>query len=165
MLYDLSVIGSKRKPEPGLVFLKSSFNLFSTFFQSRGFSLGSFWANACFLSSSYLFCCNRQSPLTKPFHGPVKLTLTIYDPNPLDRKDRHDYLGDLDSHIAGVFESLQPSPLEINKFKVDPRLKENNDIRNDKELIVADDAQISTVLAKKQKNEGEPFYIVVVEKE
>jgi len=59
---------------------------------------------------------STKKRLTEPFHGPVKLTLTIYDPNPLERKDRHDYLGDLDSHIAGVFESLQPSPPEINKF-------------------------------------------------
>jgi len=35
MLYDLSVRGSKRKPEPGLVFFKSSFNLFSIFFHSE----------------------------------------------------------------------------------------------------------------------------------
>ena len=60
------------------------------------------------------FEASKKRRLHKPFHGAVKLTLTIYDSNPLERKDRHDYLGDLDSHVAGVFESLQPSPPEKN---------------------------------------------------
>ena len=51
-------------------------------------------------------------------HGPVRLTLTVYDPNPLERKDRPDYLGDLDALIAGIFESLQPSPPENNELVI-----------------------------------------------
>jgi len=104
---------------------------------------------------------SKKKGLTKPFHGPVKLTLTIYDPNPLERKNRHDYLGDLDSHVAGVFESLQPSPPEINKFHVDPLLKKNKDIRNDVALIVADDAQISCIVAKKRKNRKTSYYVII----
>ena len=104
----------------------------------------------------------RKQGLTKPFHGPVKLTLTIYDPNPLERKDRHDYLGDLDSHVAGVFESLQPSPPENNNLHIDSMFKENNEIRHDIPIIVADDAQIATVLAKKRKDE-KTFYTVIIE--
>jgi len=65
-----------------------------------------------------------KGELDEHFHGTVKLTLTVYDPNPLKRKDRHDYLGDLDAYVAGVFESLQPSPPEINKLDIDPLLKE-----------------------------------------
>jgi len=107
---------------------------------------------------------SKKLGLNEPLHGPVKLTLTIYDPNPLERKDRHDYLGDLDSHVAGVFESLQPSPPEINKLQIDPLLKENKDISHDVALIVADDAQISTILAKKRKDE-KTFYTVIIEED
>jgi len=102
--------------------------------------------------------------LNEPFHGPVKLTLTIYDPNPLERKDRHDYLGDLDSHVAGVFESLQPSPPETNKLEIHSSFKENKEIHHDVALIVADDAQISSVVAKKRKNK-KTFYTVIIEED
>jgi len=98
------------------------------------------------------------------FHGPVKLTLTVYDPNPVDRKDRHDYLGDLDSLIQGVFDSLQPSPPEINKLEIHPRLKETKEIRHDVALIIADDAQITTIVSKKRKSD-KTFYTVLIEKD
>ena len=105
---------------------------------------------------------SKKRGLTKPFSGPVKLTLTVYDPNPLQRKDRHDYLGDLDSYVAGVFESLQPSPPENNKLKIHSLFKENKEISHDVALIVADDAQISTTVAKKRKNE-KTFYTIIIE--
>jgi len=83
------------------------------------------------------------------FTDPVKLELIVYAPNTLERKDTSDYIGDLDALIGGVFESLQPSPPETNKLKIHPLLKENNEIHHDVALIVADDAQISTTIAKK----------------
>ena len=100
--------------------------------------------------------------MNEPFHGPVKLTLTVYDPNPLERKDRHDYLGDLDALIGGVFESLQPSPPEINKLEIHPLLKNNKEIGSHIPIIVSDDAQIATTVAKKRKNE-KTFYTVIIE--
>ena len=66
------------------------------------------------------FEASKKAGLNEPFHGPVKLTLSVYAPNILERKDRHDYLGDLDALIGGVFESLQPSPPEDNKLIIDP---------------------------------------------
>jgi len=105
---------------------------------------------------------SKKAGLNEPFHGPVKLTLSVYDPNPLERKDRHDYLGDLDALVGGVFESLQPSPPENNKLKIHSLLKENKEISHDVALIVADDAQISTTVAKKRKNE-KTFYTIIIE--
>ena len=98
------------------------------------------------------------------FRGPVKLILTVYDPNPAERKDRHDYLGDLDSLIQGVFDSLQPSPPENNKLIIHPMLKETKEIRHDVALVMADDAQITTTISKKRKSE-KPFYTVLIEKD
>ena len=110
------------------------------------------------------FEASRKAGLKDHFHGPVKLTLTVYALNPLERKDRHDYLGDLDALVGGVFEALQPSPPENNKLVIDPLLKENKDIRNDVALIVADDAQIATIQAKKSQND-KPLYTVMIESE
>ena len=42
----------------------------------------------------------KKIGLKQHFHGPVKITLTVHDPNPLERKDRPDYLGDLDALIG-----------------------------------------------------------------
>jgi len=95
---------------------------------------------------------SKKLGLDEHFHGPVKLTLTVNDPNPLERKDRADYLGDLDALIGGVFESLQPSPPENNNLKIHPLLKEKKEIRHDVPLIVADDAQIANTVAQKRKN-------------
>jgi len=110
------------------------------------------------------FDASQKAGLKDHFHGPVKLTLTVHAPNPLERKDRHDYLGDLDALVGGVFEALQPSPPENNKLVIHPLLKENKDIRNDVALIVADDAQIATILSKKRQND-KPFYTVMIESE
>jgi len=105
---------------------------------------------------------SKKAGLDEHFHGPVKLTLTVNDPNPLERKDRSDYLGDLDALIGGVFESLQPSPPENNNLKIHPLLKEKKEIRHDVALIVADDAQIATTIAQKRKNK-KTFYTVMIE--
>jgi len=108
------------------------------------------------------FEASKKSGLNDHFHGPVKLTLTVYDPNPLERKDRHDYLGDLDALVGGVFESLQPSPPEINKLEIDPLLKNSKEIGSDIPIVVSDDAQIATIQAKKRKNE-KTYYTVIIE--
>lgn len=105
---------------------------------------------------------SKKVGLNEHFHGPIKLKLTVYDPNPLERKDRSDYLGDLDALIGGVFESLQPSPPENNNLKIHHLLKEKKDIRHDVALIIADDAQIATTEAKKRENK-KTFYTVMIE--
>ena len=108
------------------------------------------------------FEASKKKGLKDHFHGPVKLTLTVYDPNPLERKDRHDYLGDLDALVGGVFESLQPPPPEINKLEIHPLLKNSKEIGSHIPIIVSDDAQIATTVAKKRKNE-KTFYTVIIE--
>ena len=98
----------------------------------------------------------------KHLHGSVKLSLTVYAPNVLERKDRHDYLGDLDALIGGVFEALQPAPTNPD-LKVDPALKDVENIGSDIALIVSDDAQITTTVGKKIKRDGKISYTVMIE--
>lgn len=107
----------------------------------------------------------QKTGLNEPFHGPVQLTLTVYAPNVLVRKDRNDYLGDIDSLIGGVFEALQPSPPEDNNLKIHSLLKEIKEIRHDVALIIGDDAQITTSVGKKIKRDGEISYTVLIESE
>ena len=94
--------------------------------------------------------------------GPVKLTLTVYAPNILERKDRHDYLGDLDALIGGVFEALQPAP-DNPGLKIDPALKDAENISSDVPIIVSDDAQVTTATGKKVRRDGKISYDVVIE--
>lgn len=96
--------------------------------------------------------------------GPIKLALTVYDPNPETRVDRPDYLGDLDSLIGGVFEVLQASPPENNGLRVHSDLKDSDEIRHDKPLIIADDAQITTTVSKKKRADKQ-YYTVSIERD
>jgi len=104
----------------------------------------------------------QKTRLSDTFHGPVKLTLTVFAPNVLNRKDRHDYLGDIDSLIGGVFEALQPAPTNPD-LKVHSELKNAKDIGSDIALIVSDDAQVTTAIGKKIQRDGEISYTVLIE--
>jgi len=99
---------------------------------------------------------------------PVRLTLTIYYSNPIIRKNKEDYLGDLDGLVSGVYDALQPSPPDgENKLDVDPKFKEENGINHKNALIIGDDAQITTTVSRKRKiNQNEkPYYTVLIEKD
>ena len=110
---------------------------------------------------------SKNAELHDSLQGPVKLTLTVFHHNPLERKDRDDYLGDLDALIGGVIEVLQPLPDEINKLEIDPLLKEKNDNKQGISSIITDDAQITTTISQKRNNikKKEPYYTVLIEKD
>ena len=108
------------------------------------------------------FEASQKEGFDTHFHGPVKLELTVYAPNILERKDRHDYLGDLDALVGGVFESLQPAPKNNPELQIHPALKNVKDIGSDVPIIVSDDAQIATSITKKRKN-PKSFYTVLIE--
>jgi len=111
---------------------------------------------------------SKEKGLEEEFHGPVKLTLTIYDSNPIIRKNKEDYLGDLDGLVGGVYDALQPSPPdEENNFDVDPKFKEENGINHKNALIIGDDAQITTTVSRKRKinQNKKPYYTVLIEKD
>ena len=107
------------------------------------------------------FEASQKEGFDTHFHGPVKLELTVYAPNILERKDRHDYLGDLDALVGGVFESLQPAPKDNRELKIHPALKNVKDIGSDVPIIVADDAQITTTIAKKRQNVRASYTVLI----
>ena len=104
----------------------------------------------------------KKAGLGKCFEVPVKFTLTIFAQNITQRKDSEDYVGDLDSFIAGVLDSLQPPP-EHPDFDINPIFKERDDIGLKVPLIIEDDSQVVQVTAKKESTTNKPFYKVVIE--
>ena len=109
------------------------------------------------------FEASKKAGMSSCFPGPVKLELTVYAPNILERKDRNDYAGDLDAFIGGVFDSLQPAP-KNSTLKLHSMFNDRKDIGAAVSLIIADDAQIVTTVAKKRKNQ-QTFYTVLIEAE
>jgi len=57
----------------------------------------------------------------------------------------------------------QNNPKNNPELDIDPKLKNGGDIASDKPIIVSDDAQITSIVAKKIKNE-KPSYTVIIEK-
>jgi hypothetical protein len=111
-----------------------------------------------------LFEGRSNAGLKECFHVPVKLELTIFGPNITQVKGTHNYIGDLDSFVAGVFETLQASPNN-------PDAKIHQSLRDDSEdgkeigksvpLIIENDALITSVTAKKIKSEKSYYKLAI----
>lgn len=106
--------------------------------------------------------------LASCFIGPVKLTLTMFAPNVTDMKykqsgddDPRKYVGDLDSFVAGVCESLQPAPTNFDR-KISKIFDDYPDIGPDIPLIVENDSQVTTIVAKKILSE-KSYYTIKIE--
>ena len=93
------------------------------------------------------------------FHVPVKLELTVYDSNITQRKNSHDYVGDLDSIVSGVCESLQPADEQVKEV---PEFDGYEEFGPEVPLILDDDAQVVEIIAKKIQDEV-PHYSVTIE--
>jgi len=100
----------------------------------------------------------KQVNLQDTITSTVKIELIIFSPNITDRSNSQTYVGDLDTFVAGVCESLQPADSKVipnvifqGKDEVHPHLP----------LIFKDDAQVVEVLAKKISNEIEHYSIVI----
>lgn len=103
---------------------------------------------------------SRKKKKLDYFSGPVRVELTVFDPNPTKRKDRSDYHGDLDTLVAGVLDSLQPAPTNEG-FEMDPLLKSRNDIDPTKPLIIEDDSQVVSIKAKKIEAEKSSYKVII----
>ena len=81
----------------------------------------------------------------------VELELTVYAPNITNIGESHKYVGDLDAFVAGVCESIYSAdkqlktthPIFDNEKEVDPFLP----------LIIKNDSQIISIIAKKESSE------------
>lgn len=108
--------------------------------------------------------------LSSCFTGPVRLTLTMFAPNVIDMKykqtgddDPRKYVGDLDSFVAGVCESLQPAPTNFDR-KISKIFEGHDDVGPEMALILENDSQVITIVAKKIPNE-KIYYIIKIELE
>ena len=91
--------------------------------------------------------------------GPLKVKLTIYSPQFITkREDTHNYIGDLDSFVAGVCDSLMQANENVTPHKI---FKEHK-IDPKKPLIIEDDSNITAIEASKIQDDEE-YYTVMVE--
>lgn len=100
----------------------------------------------------------KQANLLEPISVPVRLELTIFSPNIVDRGNAQTYLGDLDTFVAGVCESLQSADSKVIPNVI---FQGNDEVHPHLPLILKDDAQIVEVIAKKIKDETEHYSIVI----
>ena len=98
----------------------------------------------------------KEAGMKDCFYGKVKMEIAIFAPNILQRKDSEDYIGDLDSLVAGIFESIQPGPTKsINpEVVIDPDLENNPDVGPEVPILVEDDAQVTQVIATKDESDS-----------
>ena len=101
------------------------------------------------------------------FSGPVRLNLTIYAKNIIDRQrqeafpnDPDAYVGDLDNLVTGVCEYLQSGPINPDT-KISSFLT-NTETDPKKEILIHDDAQFVEIFSKKIKSQKN-YYRVEIE--
>jgi len=100
----------------------------------------------------------KQANLLEPITAPVRIELTIFSPNIADRSNAQTYLGDLDTFVAGVCESLQPADSKVIPNVI---FQGKEDVHPHKPLIINDDSQVVEVLAKKLEGEPERYSLVI----
>jgi len=91
------------------------------------------------------FDAMQKAGLKDHFSCPVKLELVIFAPN-ITKIGDHTYVGDLDTYIAGVCESLYPANSQVIPHEI---FEGNYEIDPKKALIINDDSQIISVKAEK----------------
>jgi Holliday junction resolvase RusA-like endonuclease len=105
------------------------------------------------------FEARRKLNMDDCFHVPVKLELIIYHSNITRIKSSHDYVGDLDSIIAGVCESLRPADKQVISV---PKFNGYEEFGPRISLILEDDAQVIEIAANKIQS-NTPYYSVIIE--
>jgi len=100
----------------------------------------------------------KQANLLEPITTPVRIELTIFSPNITDRSNSQTYLGDLDTFVAGVCESLQPADSKVIPNVI---FQGEEEVHPHKPLVLIDDAQVVEVLAKKLEGEPERYSLVI----
>jgi len=100
-----------------------------------------------------------KAGLNDCFHSPVRLELTVFSPNIINKDDPQTYVGDIDSFLAGVCESLQAAkenaPLNLI-FSSRP------DLNPGIPLILEDDSLVVSSMARKIADKKE-YYTVSIE--
>lgn len=108
-------------------------------------------------------CQNKG--LSECYKGKIKFSLKVFAPNVSKRMDSEDYIGDLDSLVAGVLDSIQPPP-EHPDFEIDPVFLEKDKVGPDFPKIIEDDAQVLEIIAIKvssKNSSGLTWYKVTIE--
>lgn len=99
-----------------------------------------------------------KAGLNDCFHHPVRLELTVFGPNIINKDDPQTYIGDIDSFLAGVCESLQAAkenaPLNLI-FSCRP------DLNPSIPLIIENDSLVITAVARKIEDKTEHYTVLI----
>lgn len=94
------------------------------------------------------------------FDDPVRVELEVFAPNVLDRGNSQTYVGDIDTFVAGICETIQKA--DGNVKQVSDVFDGHDDVRPELPMLIMDDAQVAEISAKKTKD-GDERYILTVE--
>lgn len=109
-----------------------------------------------------------DAKLDRSLSGPVRLNLTIYAKNIIDRQrqetfpnDPDAYIGDLDNLVTGICEYMQSGPVNpdtkfssfLNNSEADPK----------KEILIHDDAQFIEIFSRKIESKKNYYHVEIEE--
>jgi len=98
-----------------------------------------------------------KAKLHEPFDGAVELELTIYAPNIINIGN-HTYVGDLDSFVAGISESLHVADSQVTPDEI---FKGHEEVYPTRPIIINNDSQIVSIIAKKVESDKLYYHVSV----
>ena len=102
----------------------------------------------------------EKSGVTEPLKPPISMRIDVRSPHITDRKDAPDeYIGDLDSLVAGILDALRPADHNTTPHEMFKRDKRVDPTRP---IMFEDDAKITRITAEKRQG-GYDEYSVTLE--
>lgn len=100
----------------------------------------------------------KNMGITGSIKGSVKIKLIVYAPNIMNEAGCGRYVGDLDTFVAGVCDSIQPAGRGAH---INPILEECDEIGPKIPLVIADDSQIVYIISQKIKHDKVKYCLTV----
>ena len=97
-----------------------------------------------------------------PLKQRVKMTLAVHGPNIDNPKLPQTYVGDIDSLVAGICDSIRKA--DHNMVRPSRVFDDRPEVGHDKPLLITDDSQVVRVGATKSES-GRDRYVLVIEAE
>lgn len=101
----------------------------------------------------------KKLGINGPLEGCVKIGLEVFAPNITDIESNMTYVGDADTFVAGICESIQPAHKNVKK--ISPVFKGHAEVKPNIPLAINDDAQVTEINARKIKNKNEKYVLVI----
>ncbi len=104
----------------------------------------------------------KKSGIRGPIKQRIRMMLNVYGPNIDNPKLPQTYVGDIDSLVAGICDSIRKA--DHNMVRPSPAFEDHPEVGHDKPLLITDDSQVVRVAATKSES-GRDRYVLVIEAE